>query len=112
MGKKAANPNQGKGKKNQNKELEPKSRTVTINLHRRLYKQTFKNKAPRAVQEIKDHAKRTMFTEDVRIDPSLNQQLWRNGIRNLDRRVTVVFDRKKNEDEEAKQKFYTLVKSA
>ena len=35
-----------------------------------------------------------MFTEDVRLDPSLNQQLWRNGIRNLDRRITVVFDRK------------------
>jgi large subunit ribosomal protein L31e len=111
MGKKAANPNTGKGKKVA-KELEPKSRTVVINLHRRLYKQSFKKKAPTAVKEIKEHARKTMFTEDVRLDPSLNQQLWRNGIRNLDRRITVVFDRKKNEDEEAKHKFYTLVKSA
>ena len=53
-----------------------------------------------------------MYTEDVRIDPILNQQLWRNGIRNLDRRVDVVFDRRKNEDEEAKSKYYTLVKLA
>ena len=111
MGKKAANPNSNKGKK-VSKELEPKSRTTTINLHRRLYKTTFKRKAPTAVKQIKEHARKTMFTKDVRLDPSLNQHLWRNGVRNLDRRVNVVFERKKNEDEDAKHKFYTLVKLA
>lgn len=111
MGKKAANPNTGKGKKVA-KELEPKSRTTIINLHRRLYKTTFKRKAPTAVKQIKEHASKTMFTKDVRLDPTLNQHLWRNGVRNLDRRVNVVFERKKNEDEDAKHKFYTLVKLA
>lgn len=111
MGKKAANPNASKGKKVA-KELEPKSRTTTINLHRRLYKTTFKRKAPTAVKQIKEHARKTMFTKDVRLDPSLNQHLWRNGVRNLDRRINVVFERKKNEDEDAKHKFYTLVKLA
>ena len=111
MGKKAANPNNAKGKKVA-KELEPKSRTAIINLHRRLYKATFKRKAPTAVKQIKEHARKTMFTKDVRVDPSLNQHLWRNGVRNLDRRVNVIFERKKNEDEDAKHKFYTLVKLA
>jgi len=111
MGKKIVGYKASKGKK-QTKELDVKSITATINLHRRLYKTSFKAKAPKAVKEIKAQAKRIMFTDDVRIDPILNQQLWRNGIRNLDRRVKVVYERKKNEDEEAKQKFFTLVKLA
>jgi len=112
MGKKASNPNKQRGKKDAAKELDTKSRTLTINLHRRLYKSTFKKKAPNAVKQIKQQAERTMFTKDNRLDPTLNQHLWRNGVRNLDRRVDVVFERKKNENEEAKHKFYTLVKLA
>ena len=54
-----------------------------------------------------------MFTQDVRIDPELNQQLWKNGVRNVDRRVEVVMERKKNEEEEeSKEKFYTVVRLA
>jgi large subunit ribosomal protein L31e len=72
-----------------------------------------KKKAPKAVKVIKDYARRTMFTEDVRIDPQLNQELWRNGIRNIDRRVEVILERKKNEDdEEAEEKMFTLVRLA
>ena len=114
MGKKSNNPNAGKHSKGKKevKELEPKTRTTTINLHRRLHKATFKRKAPTAVKQIKDAARKSMLTEDVRVDPTLNQHLWRNGVRNLDRRVDVVFDRKKNEDEDAKHKYYTLVKLA
>lgn len=51
-----------------------------------------------------------MYTQDVRLDQVLNQHLWRNGIRNLDRRLNIVMERKKNENEDAKEKFYTLVK--
>lgn len=111
MGKKQNDPKKGRGKK-EVRELDVKSRTTTINLHRRCHKATFKRKAPKAVKTIKDHARRTMFTEDVRIDPSLNQHLWRNGVRNLDLKVEIVMERKKNEDEEAKEKFYTLVRLA
>jgi len=113
MGKKSNNPRtkHSKGKK-ENVELDVKSVPTTLNLHRRLHKVTFKRKAPTAIKEVKDAARKTMFTEDVRVDPILNQHLWRNGVRNLDRRVNVVFDRKKNEDEEATQKFYTLVRLA
>src|SRR5690242_1844396 len=89
------------------KELQPITRTATINLHRRLYKITFKQKAPKAVKEIKDFARKTMFTQDVRLDPELNQELWRNGVRNCPNKVEVILERKKNEDdEEAKEKLY------
>ena len=111
MGKKATDPRKDKKGKGGN-ELDVKRRECTINLHRRLHKCTFKKKAPTAVKSIKDHARKTMFTEDVRLDPNLNRHLWRNGIRNLDRRIDVVMERKKNEDEEATHKFFTLVKLA
>jgi large subunit ribosomal protein L31e len=102
-----------KRKQGDNKALEPDTRTTTVHLHKRLHKATFKRKAPKAVKEIKEYARRTMFTRDVRIDPELNQELWRNGVRNVDRRVDVVMERRKNEDdEESKEKMYTLVKLA
>lgn len=111
MGKKI-NHSVGKNKRG-DKELQPATRTTTIHLHRRLFKTGFKHKAPTAVKEIKAHAKRVMFTNDVRIDPELNQQIWANGIRNIDRRVDVVMERKKNEeDEESTQKLYTVVRLA
>ena len=50
-----------------------------------------------------------MQTEDIRIDTKLNQFVWSNGIRNVPRKVRVRMTRRKNEDEEAKTKFYTLV---
>ena len=50
-----------------------------------------------------------MFTKDVRVDPSLNRFLWSSGIRNVPRKVRVRISRKKNEDEDAKDKFFSLV---
>jgi large subunit ribosomal protein L31e len=95
------------------KELQPVTRTIRVNIHKQIHDVKFKKKAPRAVKSIKDLARKTMFTDDVRIDPELNKELWRNGIRNVQRKVEVVFERKKNEDdEEAKDKMYTLVKLA
>ena len=111
MGKKAADPRSAKSKK-EARELDGKSITTTINIHRQCYKTTFKRKAPTAVKKIKEQARKLLYTQDVRIDPTLNQQIWRNGIRNLDRRIDVIMERKKNEDEEAKHKFFTLVKLA
>lgn len=37
---------------------------------------TFKKRAPRALQAIRDFARKTMGTEDVRIDTLLNKFLW------------------------------------
>lgn len=111
MGKKVNYQGKAKNKKEE-KELDNKTIKTTINVHRAAHKATFKRKAPSAVKKIKEQARKLLFTQDVRVDPSLNQHIWRNGVRNLDRKVEVVMERKKNEDEEAKHKFYTLVKLA
>eukprot|EP00353_Schmidingerella_taraikaensis_P005586 CAMPEP_0185578150 /NCGR_PEP_ID=MMETSP0434-20130131/12150_1 /TAXON_ID=626734 ORGANISM="Favella taraikaensis, Strain Fe Narragansett Bay" /NCGR_SAMPLE_ID=MMETSP0434 /ASSEMBLY_ACC=CAM_ASM_000379 /LENGTH=122 /DNA_ID=CAMNT_0028195899 /DNA_START=27 /DNA_END=395 /DNA_ORIENTATION=+ len=85
------------------------SRDVTVNLHKRVHRVTFKKKAPRAVRVIKALASKQMFTSDVRITPALNKFIWSKGVRNIPTRVRVRLSRKRNEDEEAKEKFYTLV---
>ena len=45
----------------------------------------------------------------MRIDPSLNRAVWLNGIRNVPRKIRIRVSRLRNEDEEAKEKFYSLV---
>merc|ERR1711976_222301 len=110
MGKKINNTSIGKRGE---REIQPVTRTQTIHLHKLIHKITFKNKAPKAVGAIRNYARRVMFTDDVRVDPELNQQIWTNGIRNVDRRVECVLERRKVEDDEdTTQKFYTLVRLA
>merc|ERR1719453_3017379 len=50
-----------------------------------------------------------MTTKDVRIDTKLNKFVWSHGVRNVPRRVRVRMSRKRNEDEDAKEKMFTLV---
>ena len=51
-----------------------------------------------------------MKTDDVRIDPKLNQFIWNQGIRNLPRRVRVRISRKRNEEESKNgSEWYSLV---
>merc|ERR1719274_440561 len=50
-----------------------------------------------------------MQTTDVRVDTKLNKFLWSNGIRNVPKRVRIRMSRKRNEDEDAEEKMYTLV---
>merc|ERR1719191_393142 len=50
-----------------------------------------------------------MSTRDVRVDTKLNKYIWSHGVRNVPRRVRVRMSRKRNEDEDAKQKMFTLV---
>ena len=108
MGKKSKNAPKAKGDK---KELQPLNRKIKINLHKQLHGIQFKKKAPRAVKVIKELVKRNMLTKDVRIDPELNKEIWKNGVRNLPTRVEILMERKKNEDEEeGQEKMYTLVK--
>merc|ERR1719432_217243 len=52
---------------------------------------------------------KAMSTKDVRIDTKLNKFIWSNGVRNVPKRVRVRLSRKRNEDEEAKEKTFTLV---
>ena len=54
-----------------------------------------------------------MGTKDIRIDPELNKELWKKGVRNLQTRIEIIWKEKKNEDEaEYQKKMYTLVKLA
>merc|ERR1712190_650157 len=94
-----------KGRKNQ----EPVTRDYTIHLSKVLQKIQFKRRAPRAIREVRKFAARAMSTIDVRIDTKLNKFLWSEGIRNIPKRVRVRLSRKRNEDEEAKSKTFTLV---
>jgi len=81
----------------------------TINLAKRTHRITFKNKAPRAIREIKKFATQAMGTQDVRIDAKLNKHVWSSGIRSIPRKVRVRLSRKVNDEEDAKDRLYTLV---
>eukprot|EP00434_Breviolum_minutum_P004269 symbB.v1.2.003764.t1/scaffold207.1/size268535/11 len=94
-----------------------------------MQKISFKKRAPRAVRVVRQFAAKVMLTQDVRIDTKLNKFLWSNGVRNarepfgrlqggwllamaapqVPRRVRVRLSRKRNEDEDAKEKMFTLV---
>ncbi|KAM3136253.1 hypothetical protein pb186bvf_011712 [Paramecium bursaria] len=94
-----------KGDKNPLGEI---SRDYTIHLHKAVHKETFKRKAPRAVSYIVRFAQKNMLTEDVRVDPQLNEAVWANGIRNVPRRIRIRLQRKKKEEDDGKGKYYTL----
>jgi large subunit ribosomal protein L31e len=82
------------------------SRDYTIHLAKRTHKTTFKAKTPKA---IKKFAEEMMKTTDVRIDPKVNKFIWKQGVRNPPKRIRVRLSRKRNEDEDAAEKLYTLV---
>ena len=46
--------------------------------------------------------------QDVRVDTKLNKFLWSQGIKAVPGRVRVRLSRKRNDDEEAAEKLYTL----
>merc|ERR1719473_1264366 len=91
------------------KQLQPRTEDRTIHLHKIVYRKQFKKRAPHAVKSIKALVAKTMGTSDVRIDQKLNKHIWSKGIRNLPRRVRVRMSRKRNEDEDSKEKMFTLV---
>lgn len=70
---------------------------------------TFNTRAPKAVRAVKNFARKEFHTSDVRLDVNLNKFLWSSGIRNVPKRVRVRITRLRNEDEEAKEKMYSLV---
>ena len=85
------------------------TREYTVHLHKHLFGCTFKKRAPKAVKTIRAFAQKTMGTADVRLDPLLNQALWARGVKQVPHRIRVRLSRKRNDDEDAKEKLYTLV---
>jgi large subunit ribosomal protein L31e len=84
------------------------TRDYTIQMSKRVHKIQFKKRAPRAVKEIKKFAQQAMGTSDVRIDSNLNKKVWSKGVRNVPTRIRVRLSRRRNEDEDADEKLYTL----
>merc|ERR1712010_217900 len=85
------------------------TRECTINLHKRLHSSTFKKRAPRAVRAIRKFATEMMGTQDVRVHPQLNKAVWCKGVKNVPARIRVRCERRRNDDEDAKEKLYTIV---
>ncbi|KAG5365773.1 60S ribosomal protein [Yarrowia sp. B02] len=87
------------------------TREYTIHLHKRVFGVQFKKRAPRAVKEIKKFAKQQMGTEDVRLDPALNKELWKRGIKGVPHRMRIRISRKRNDEENAKEKLFSYVQA-
>merc|ERR1712048_597635 len=85
------------------------TREYTINLHKRIHGTGFKKRAPKAVTAIRKFAEQAMGTKDVRIEQPLNKYVWSKGVKNVPYRVRVRLSRRRNEDENATEKLYTLV---
>lgn len=85
------------------------TRDYTIHLHKKLQNLQYKRVAPRAVKVIKAFAKREMGTDDVRLDPSVNKEVWKRGIKGVPFRLRVRISRKRNDDKDAKNKLFSLV---
>ncbi|KAJ2159119.1 60S ribosomal protein L31 [Coemansia sp. RSA 552] len=85
------------------------TREYTINLHKGVHNISSKKRTPRAVKLIRQFARSNMGTEDVRIDAALNKAMWSRGIRSVPNRIRVRMERRRNDDEDAKEKLYTFV---
>ncbi|KAJ1043470.1 hypothetical protein NDA10_001211 [Ustilago hordei] len=96
-----------KGKKTRSALNDVVTREYTVNLHKRVHDVAFKKRAPRAIKEVVSFAQKAMGTQDVRLDPKLNQEVWKYGVKNFPRRLRVRLERKRNDDEGAKEKLYT-----
>ncbi|KAN0094491.1 Ribosomal protein L31e domain containing protein [Tylopilus felleus] len=83
------------------------TREYTIHLHKRVHGRSFKKRAPWAVKSVVEFARKSMGTKDVRLDPKLNQALWAQGIKTVPHRIRVKLERKRNDEENAKEKLYT-----
>ncbi|KAI9892145.1 MAG: 60S ribosomal protein L31 [Vezdaea aestivalis] len=87
------------------------AREYTIHMHKRLHGVAFKKRAPKAVKEIRKFAALAMGTKDVRLDPQLNKKVWEQGIKGVPYRLRVRISRKRNDEEGAKEKLYSLVQA-
>lgn len=87
------------------------TRDYTIHLHRRVNGVQFKKRAPRAVKAVKEFARQQLGTTDVRIDPQLNKELWKQGVRGVPHRIRVRISRKRNDEEGAKEKLFSYVQA-
>ncbi|GFZ48354.1 60S ribosomal protein L31 [Saitozyma sp. JCM 24511] len=84
------------------------TREYTINVHKRTHDLGFKKKAPKAIKAVVAFAQKTMGVKDVRLTPGLNQAIWSRGVKSPPKRIRVRLERKRNDDEGAKEKLYVV----
>ena len=70
-------------------QLKEYSIECSLNLHKRTFGMTFKNRVSRAVKEIRKLSSKLMGVKTVRIDPLFNTVLWKNGSKRVPNRVRV-----------------------
>lgn len=87
------------------------AREYTIHLHKRVHGVSFKKRAPKAIKEIRAFAHKEMGTEDVRVDPLLNKEIWKSGIKGVPYRLRIRISRKRNDEEGAKNKLFSYVQA-
>jgi large subunit ribosomal protein L31e len=85
------------------------TREYTIHLHKLVHGKSFKKRAPHAIKSIRTFAEKQMGTKDVRVDNSLNEAVWKQGIKNVPHRIRVRLERRRNEAEDAKEPLFTHV---
>ena len=101
-----------KEKKTKSAIKENVTREYTIHLHKLVHGRSFKKRAPHAIKSIRKFALQAMGTKDVRVDTGLNKQIWSRGIKKVPHRLRIRLSRRKNDEENAKEKFYTLASLA
>ncbi|KAG8739858.1 60S ribosomal protein L31 [Ceratobasidium sp. 414] len=87
------------------------TREYTIHMHKLVHGRSFKKRAPWAVKSVVTFAQKAMGVKDVRLDPKLNQEIWKQGIKNVPHRIRVRLERKRNDEEDAKEKLYVYASS-
>lgn len=85
------------------------TRDYTIHLHKHVRGVQFKKRAPKAVKAIKQFASTHMSTKDIRLDPQLNKEIWKQGIKGVPFRMRLRIARKRNDEEGAKERLYCYV---
>merc|ERR1711898_61648 len=74
-----------------------------------VYIMSKKAKSVRADCVTREFATEMMGTQDVRVHPQLNKAVWCKGVKNVPARIRVRCERRRNDDEDAKEKLYTIV---
>ncbi|KIO16742.1 hypothetical protein M407DRAFT_120274 [Tulasnella calospora MUT 4182] len=103
----APTPKQGSKKRVRTALKDVVTREYTVHLQKFVRDKQFKKRTPTAIKGIILFAQRHMGTKDVRIDPKLNEAVWAKGVRYPPRRIRIRLERKRNDDEDAKEKLYT-----
>jgi large subunit ribosomal protein L31e len=78
------------------KNLNPVTKLITFNVHRALLGYRSKQRAGRAIREIKKYVAKDLQVEHVTIDPKLNVKLWEGGIRHIPHRLRLKVIRKRS----------------